>query len=44
MMRMRAQFVGPLGSHGRHLQTIGKRLRIILCVYNAQENLEDRRI
>jgi hypothetical protein len=43
MMRMRAEFVGSLGRHGRHLQTIEPRLRIVLCVYNVQENREARR-
>jgi hypothetical protein len=43
MMRMYAEFVGPLGRHGCHLQTIEKRLRFILCVYNVQKNLEARR-
>jgi hypothetical protein len=42
MMRMRAEFVGPLGRHGRHLQTMEPRLRIVLCVYNFQENRETR--
>jgi predicted molibdopterin-dependent oxidoreductase YjgC len=32
MVRMRAEFVDPLGRHGRHLQTIEQRLRIVLCV------------
>jgi hypothetical protein len=38
MVRMHAGFVGPFGRHGRHLQTIKPRLRIVLCVYNVQEN------
>jgi hypothetical protein len=42
MVRMRAEFVGPLGRHGRDLQTIELRLRIVLCVYNVQENREAR--
>jgi hypothetical protein len=44
MVRMRAEFVGPLGRHGRHLQTIEPRLRIVLRVYNVQENREARRM
>jgi hypothetical protein len=43
MVRMRAEFVGPLGSHGRDLQTIEPRLRIVLCVYNVQEYREGSR-
>jgi hypothetical protein len=39
---MLAEFVGPLGRHGRHLQAIEQRLRIVLCVYNVQENQEAR--
>jgi hypothetical protein len=35
MMRMRAEFVGPLVRHGRHLQTIEQRLRIVLYVYKV---------
>jgi hypothetical protein len=30
--RMRAEFVGPFRSHGRNLQTIEHRLRIVPCV------------
>jgi hypothetical protein len=41
---VRVEFVGPLGRHGRHLQTIEPRLRIVLCVCNVQENREARRI
>jgi hypothetical protein len=44
MMRMRAEFVGPFGRHGRHLQTIEPRLPIVVCVYNIQENQEARRM
>jgi hypothetical protein len=44
IVRMRAECVGPLGRHGRHLQTIEPRLRIVLCVYNVQENREARRM
>jgi hypothetical protein len=44
MVRMRAEFVGPLGRHGRHLQTIATRLRIVLCVYDVQENGDSRRV
>jgi hypothetical protein len=44
MVRMRAEFVGPLGRHGRHLQTIEPRLRIVLCVCSVQENREARRM
>jgi hypothetical protein len=44
MVRMRAEFVGPLGRHGRHLLTIDPRLRIVLCVCNVQGNLEARRM
>jgi hypothetical protein len=40
MMRMCAEFVGPFGRHGHHLQTIRVPLRIVLCVYNVQENRE----
>jgi hypothetical protein len=40
MVRMRAEFVGPFGRHGHNLQTIETRLRIVLCVYNFQENRE----
>jgi hypothetical protein len=43
-MRMRAEFVGPLGRHGHHLQTIEQRLRIVLCVQNVEENREARRM
>jgi transposase len=35
---MCAEFVGPLG-----MQTIESLLRIVLCVYNVQENREARR-
>jgi hypothetical protein len=44
MVRMHALFTGPLGRHGRNLQTIEPRLRIVLCVYNVQENREARRM
>jgi hypothetical protein len=44
MVHICAEFVGHLGRHGRHLQTIEPRLRIILCVYNVQENREARRM
>jgi hypothetical protein len=44
MMRMRAEFVGPLRRYRRHLQTIEQRLRIVLCVCNVQDNLEARRM
>jgi hypothetical protein len=42
MVHICAEFVGPLGRHGRHLQTIEPCLRIVLCVYNVQENREAR--
>jgi hypothetical protein len=32
VMRTRAEFVGPLGRHGRTLQTIDPRLRRVRCV------------
>jgi hypothetical protein len=35
---MRAEFIGPFGRHGRNLQTIEPRLRIVLCAYNIEEN------
>jgi hypothetical protein len=38
MTRMRAEFAGPFGGHGRNLHTIEPRLPIVLCVYNVQEN------
>jgi hypothetical protein len=44
MVRMRAEFVGHLGWDGHDLQTIKQRLRIVLCVYNVQENRKDRRM
>jgi hypothetical protein len=44
MVRMLAEFVGPLGRHGCHLQAIEPHLRIIPCVYNVQENREARHI
>jgi hypothetical protein len=44
MVRMRAEFDGPLGKHGRNLQIMEPRLRIVLCVYNVQENREARRM
>jgi hypothetical protein len=44
MVTMRAEFVGPFGRNGRNLQTIEPRLRILLCVYNVQENREARRM
>jgi hypothetical protein len=44
MVHICAEFVGPLGRYGRHLQTIEPRLRIVLCVYNVQENREARRM
>jgi hypothetical protein len=44
MVHICAEFVGPLGRHGRHLQTIEPRLHIILYVYNVQENREARRM
>jgi hypothetical protein len=43
-MRMRAEFVGPLGRQGRHFQTIESRLRIVLCVCNVQEKREARSV
>jgi hypothetical protein len=42
MVHMHAEFVGPLGRHGHHLQTTEMRLCIVLCVYNVQENREAR--
>jgi hypothetical protein len=42
MVRMRAEFIDPLGRHRRHLQTIDPHLRIILCVYGVQEYQEAR--
>jgi hypothetical protein len=42
MMRMHAESVGPFGRQGCHLQTIELHLRIVLCVYNVQENREAR--
>jgi hypothetical protein len=42
MVRMRAEFVGPFVRHGLNLQIIEPRLRIVLCVYNVQENREVR--
>jgi hypothetical protein len=39
-VRMRAEFVGPFGRHRHNLQTIEPCLRIVLCVYNVQENRE----
>jgi hypothetical protein len=44
MVRMRAEFVAPFGRHERNLQTIEPSLRIVLCVYNVQENREARRM
>jgi hypothetical protein len=44
MMHMHAEFVGPLGRHRHDLQTIKPCLRIVLCVYNVQENREARRM
>jgi hypothetical protein len=48
MVRMLAEFVGHFGRYGLYLQTIepGLRivLRIVLCVYNVQENREARRM
>jgi hypothetical protein len=32
MVRMAAEFVGPFEMNGHNLQTIGPRLRIVLCV------------
>jgi hypothetical protein len=40
MVHMRAEFIGPFGRHVHHLQTLKPRLRIILCVYDVQENRE----
>jgi hypothetical protein len=40
MVHKHAEFVGPFGRHGCNLQIIEPRLRIILCVYNVQENRE----
>jgi hypothetical protein len=40
MVRMRADFVGHLGRHGRHLQKIEPRLCIVLYVYIVEENRE----
>jgi hypothetical protein len=37
---MCAEFSGPLGRHECHLQTSELLLRIVLCVYNVQENQE----
>jgi hypothetical protein len=31
MVRVRAEFLGPFGRHGRNLQPIEPRLRIVLC-------------
>jgi hypothetical protein len=42
MVHMHAEFVGPFGRYGCDLQTIEPRLRIVLCVYNVQENQEAR--
>jgi hypothetical protein len=44
MVHIFAEFVGSLGRHGHHLQTIKLRLHIVLCVYNVQENREARRM
>jgi hypothetical protein len=44
MVHICAEFFGPLGRHGRHLQTIEPRLRIVLRVYNVQENQEAHRM
>jgi hypothetical protein len=44
MVLMRAEFVGPLGRHGRNLRTIEPCLRIVLCVYNVKETREVRRM
>jgi hypothetical protein len=44
MVHICTEFVGPLGRHGRHLQTIELHLRIVLYVYNVQENREARRM
>lgn len=44
MVHMHAEFVGPLGRHGRHLQTIEPRLLILLYVCNVLENREARRM
>jgi hypothetical protein len=44
VVRMRAEFVGPFGRHGHNLQKFEPRLRIVLCVYNVQENREARRM
>jgi hypothetical protein len=41
---MRAEFIGTLGRHRHDLQTIELRLRIVLFVYNAQDNREARRM
>jgi hypothetical protein len=44
MVHLCAEFVGSFGRHGRHLQTIEPLLRLVLCVYNVQENREARRM
>jgi hypothetical protein len=44
MVRMHAEFVGSFRRHRRNFQTIEPRLRIVLCVYNVQENREARRM
>jgi hypothetical protein len=44
MMLICAGFVGPQGRHELHLQTIERRLRIVLRVYNVEGNREARRM
>jgi len=35
MVRMGAEFVDSVASHGRNFQTFEQCLRIVLCVYNV---------
>ena len=44
MVCMCAEFVDSVARHGRNLQTFEQCLRIMLCVYNVQENRESRRM
>jgi len=44
MVCMGAKFADSVARHGQNLQTFEQCLRIVLCIYNVQENRESRRM
>jgi len=44
MVHMRAEFVVSVARHGRNFQTFKQCLRVTLCVYNVEENIESHRM